>query len=525
MIGSSSVLLRRLARRKRVGGAKYYTNTTDEEEMIDHGNDISTVGTHHPMVRYLESDEEGEAMPLISTTTTNGGEKALSPIGVGSTIDDALEYLFHKTPNNIPKKKSGATLSRKESDVISQVSGTRFMYFSLANEERRLFSSAFDVIQFLKSESGHFDSVENDEAKPFWLDCQLSPNEDVDKLRSYFKFEPTTAENCYCDHFEVSEKWEYFDNYFFCATSVRVKEVKQQSNNEKSAPSIKKYFWQQEPEIIRKPKPNLFPHIYLSILLFENCIITFHEKPFIGFDIALAHLERKYARMTGRVKYVRSQDNLSAISSASSLEYSLAASPSFVFHNLMDSIVEKLIPTVDGITKSCDMIDEFALSFSSSYQGNSVVEDIADLKRKIVVLRKLIVPKQRMFVYLVSHYLTASYFAEDVRIYMRDVLDHLTYSCDKLEMAVDALSESHTNYLTKLQIEMAQASSITDKFMNRLSSMAMIYAPLTLIGTVWGMNCQVPGQNEDSLYWFFGICGFMVLLVVVIVILLRKKIL
>jgi len=65
-------------------------------------------------------------------------------------------------------------------------------------------------------------------------------------------------------------------------------------------------------------------------------------------------------------------------------------------------------------------------------------------------------------------------------------------------MARDSLNQSHTNYLTRVQIEIAQSSQKTDAFMNRITVFASIFGPLSVISGIWGMNVKVPGQDVDN---------------------------
>jgi magnesium transporter len=52
---------------------------------------------------------------------------------------------------------------------------------------------------------------------------------------------------------------------------------------------------------------------------------------------------------------------------------------------------------------------------------------------------------------------------------------------------------------------------MTNNVMNRLTFLATVHIPLTLIGSLWGMNVQVPGHNYIDLSFFFWILGGMAL--------------
>lgn len=542
MIGSSSILLRRLARQRAHGstGLGWQMNIEEpalhptrgvyhhrdyqsispvtheeltrdqethlkEEESIERSNDLTgVIGTENipkPRYRYDENLELEERSPLIANASP---DKKLLP-----TIEDVLKSRFH-TVTSI-NKDTGLRLSLKDSYEFFDATGTRFLYYSLDREERRYFSNVDDLIRFIQKDikfqtkakklDPTFDAS-NHELPQFWIDCQGFTNDDVDTLRMYFNFEKITAASCYSDHFDASDKWEYFDDYFFASLSVREKEngdeetyqIEEINTKSKNFYDLSRYFTRKKKKEEKRPKVKLYPSIFVHLLLYDRCIITFHEKPFIASEIMLDHLERQYSKIGRRSKLKRVYTTESINNGESPLfshSYaSMSISPSFVFHSMLDGFIDRIIPIVDGVVRSCDMIDEYALSFSSAYAGNTVINDIADFKRKVIVLKKLIFPKHRMLVYIVSHHLSTTYFNEDVKIFLRDVLDHITFCTEKLDIAIDSLNESHTNYLTKLQIEVAQAMATTDKFMNRLSAMAIIYAPLMLIVSFRAVFCH-----------------------------------
>ncbi|KAG2382616.1 hypothetical protein C9374_005196 [Naegleria lovaniensis] len=578
MISSSSILLRRLALQRSHGtnalGWQMNTITTEEqdsshhqptassplegeegvyhrdshivqeEESIERSNNLTgVVGREYkPNSRYNydEDFELEERTPLIST---NGHlEKSLLP-----SIDDVLNSRFQNLAN--VRKENGLRLSLKDSYEFFDATGTRFLYYSLDREERLYFPNVEDLIRFIQKDIKFQTNAKNldptfDASDPelpqFWIDCQGFTNDDVDTLRMYFNFEKITATSCYSDHFDASDKWECFEDYFFASLCVREKGDVSYEDNPTEKPNTKsktlfdlsRYYFhrnkKKQEDKDKRPKPKLYPSIFIHLLLYDRCIITFHEKPFIASEIMLDHLERQYSKIGGRSKLKRVYTGESINNSVDSPHFShsyasMAISPSTIFHSLLDGFIDRIIPIVDGVVRSCDMIDEYVLSFSSAYAGNTVINDIADFKRKVIILKKLIFPKHRMLIYIVSHHLSTSYFQEEVKIYLRDILDHVSFCTEKLDIAIDSLNESHTNYLTKLQMEVSQAMATTDKFFNRLSAMAIIYAPLAVIVSSFGMNMQVPGQEQNDLYWFFGILCFMGIVTATIIILLRKK--
>ena len=442
----------------------------------------ATNSTPHSSYRYRYDDEDTAPLSLYSKMDPT----ALSLLS-DVTVQDTIYTMFGTISN--ANSIFGQRLSRQESYNLFPKVGTRFMYYGLNREERRIFLKAEDVIDFIKNECRTYGKQDkpnfddwNENIPQFWIDCQDCSEDDISKFISYFGFHKTTADACASDRLEVSEKWEYFNEYLFSSVSVLL--IQGETIDEVSVPEKqKKKFWEKKKEEF-KPKAKYYPNTFLNIVLMDRCVLTFHDAPFHGYSSCLSRLERGYSKITGRVKLkkVETGEELQyEPTSSPSGNFSIETSPSFIFHSILNGIIEVFIPIVDNVSKDCDLLDEFALSFSSSYAGSTVITDIADFKRKLIILKKLLLPKQRMITHVVSHHLTENYIEPDVQLYLRNTLDHLTYCCEKLDIAVDSLNESHTNYLTKLQIEMSEASSSTDMFMNRLSALAVIYAPLAVI--------------------------------------------
>lgn len=55
-----------------------------------------------------------------------------------------------------------------------------------------------------------------------------------------------------------------------------------------------------------------------------------------------------------------------------------------------------------------------------------------------------------MAAYLISK--KNKFLTSTVQVYLRDVLDHITSSLEKLEFVRESLNQTHSNYLTKVSM-------------------------------------------------------------------------
>ena len=66
------------------------------------------------------------------------------------------------------------------------------------------------------------------------------------------------------------------------------------------------------------------------------------------------------------------------------------------------------------------------------------------------------------------------------------------------------LSRAHTNYLAQINILMNERQEQTADVLGKLTVLGTIVLPLNIICGMWGMNVKVPGQDIDSLTWFWS---------------------
>lgn len=66
------------------------------------------------------------------------------------------------------------------------------------------------------------------------------------------------------------------------------------------------------------------------------------------------------------------------------------------------------------------------------------------------------------------------------------------------------LSRAHSNYLAQINILMNERQEQTADVLGKLTVLGTIVLPLNIIGSLWGMNVKVPGQDIDNLHWFYS---------------------
>lgn len=100
--------------------------------------------------------------------------------------------------------------------------------------------------------------------------------------------------------------------------------------------------------------------------------------------------------------------------------------------------------------------------------------------------------------------------------------DHVVTMMGNLSHFEKMLSRSHSNYLAQLSVDSIRTNNRANEVLGKITTIATILVPLNLICGLFGMNVHVPGQDDEHLYWFFGIVGTIFTFVLVSFFLAKK---
>lgn len=109
----------------------------------------------------------------------------------------------------------------------------------------------------------------------------------------------------------------------------------------------------------------------------------------------------------------------------------------------------------------------------------------------------------------------------DIGLYLGDIQDHVVTMVSNLSHFEKMLSRSHGNYLAQLNVSNIIVGNSVNRTLSKVTLIGSLLLPLNLVCGLFGMNVHVPGQEEESLAWFFGILGFILFMVVAATIIAR----
>jgi magnesium transporter len=180
----------------------------------------------------------------------------------------------------------------------------------------------------------------------------------------------------------------------------------------------------------------------------------------------------------------------------------------YLLYKIVDDSVDASFPMLRKMGNKLERIEEDIFEG----KGEDVVRDISNVKQEIINFRKVVRPQRAAFRDLERN--KARYIAEDLDIYFEDIIDASERVWDLLE-----------NYKEVVEgLEATNESALahrTNETFRVLTAISLIFLPLTLIASIFGMNVKVPGEGSIHAFWI--IMGAMLAVVIGVAAFFRRR--
>jgi magnesium transporter len=160
----------------------------------------------------------------------------------------------------------------------------------------------------------------------------------------------------------------------------------------------------------------------------------------------------------------------------------------YVLYALMDAVVDRYFPVLDGLQTELESIEERIFERGTARVNT---ERLYLLKRKVIVLKHAVSPLLQFSGKLYGGRVPA--VCEKTQAYFRDIGDHLA----RIDTAIDSIRDT-IGMATTVNLSMAtiEESEVT----KRLAAWAAIFAVATAFAGIWGMNFE----HMPELKWAWG---------------------
>ena len=160
----------------------------------------------------------------------------------------------------------------------------------------------------------------------------------------------------------------------------------------------------------------------------------------------------------------------------------------FVLYALMDAVVDRYFPIMDGLESE---LEEIEAQIFAKGAARINIERLYDLKRKIMFIKHAVAPLMEAVGKLSGGRGPA--VCANSREYFRDVYDHLARINASLDTIRDTIG-------TAIQVNLSMVTIEESEVNKKLAAWAGIFAVATALAGIWGMNFKA----MPELQWEYG---------------------
>jgi magnesium transporter len=156
--------------------------------------------------------------------------------------------------------------------------------------------------------------------------------------------------------------------------------------------------------------------------------------------------------------------------------------PAFLMHVIIDHIVDQKFHAIETMEDELEEAEEMLLDNTETFSPAELVR----LRRYLLNLRKSLFHEREILVKICRR--DCPYIGEKAIFHFRDIYDHIAKFLELTETyreVVTSLMELYTSLLNNL---MTKASNETNQSVRRLTLIATIFMPLTLLASIGGMS-------------------------------------
>jgi len=171
----------------------------------------------------------------------------------------------------------------------------------------------------------------------------------------------------------------------------------------------------------------------------------------------------------------------------------------YLLYVLVDVIVDYSLPLLDQFEKEIEIVEHDLLGA----QGEDTFQTLYHLKRELLVLRLKLRP-QRETIRLLMRY-DSELIQEETKVYLRDCYDHMIRLVDIIEIYRDITTNMLDVHLSLVN----RKTFISNEVQRKATVLGALFAPLTFITGIYGMNLLIP-----EFKWHLGYMYVLIMMLV-----------
>lgn len=300
----------------------------------------------------------------------------------------------------------------------------------------------------------------------WWIDLSdPTPEEESFVFEEFFKVHPLTLEDITRtrtdpEHGSHLPKVEEFPDYLFVIVTPLPPGLGEAMGIKPGEPV--------QPISMRLTNKN---RPQLSAILDHRILVTHHYQPLSCVTTARSHIDRHTD--------------------------SVRRGPDFLFHHVLDAMVDEYAPVIDRVAARLDNLESRLFKDPTP----RLLARLLRLKRIVTGLRKTLILEREVLARLIR----GEFELVEARevVYYRNVYDHLVRYTELIESAREMVSDLMETHLSAVSNRLNQVMKV-------LTMISTIVLPMTLVAGIYGMNFEkMPGLKSD--YGFLVAIAVMVL--------------
>ena len=218
--------------------------------------------------------------------------------------------------------------------------------------------------------------------------------------------------------------------------------------------------------------------IELNIFLGKNYLITFHDEK-------INSLNKTFNTINKTINGEISNGNIFKRGSDS------------ILHKILNSLIDEYYPAIEKIENKIAILEDKLVE----EKEEKIMEDILEQKRNILILRKLLYLERQILNKIIKE--KNKCIKEINKTYFRDIYDHFVNMQETVEILREIIPSLIETYHS-------MTSKKLNRLIHRLTILATIAIPMTIITSFYGMNVEIP-----EFKW--GIRGYLFVLFLLVV--------
>lgn len=221
----------------------------------------------------------------------------------------------------------------------------------------------------------------------------------------------------------------------------------------------------------------------IDLFLTENVLVTVHYDEHRIFDYLYHRAERD--------------------------ERLISRGADFLFHAVVDTVVDNYNTTLDILEYDVDQVEEDVLG----EPDEETIKSIFNLRRDIVHLKRIVLPQVEALNRLSKEQF--SQIRQAAAVYFSDIHDHL--------VRINDIADFHREILnSSLEVYYSSVSTKTNEIIKFLTIFTVLFIPPTFLVGLWGMNFEFMPEL-DWKYGYFIAIGVMLVVTLSLILFFRKK--